>query len=201
MRQWVQRLMASPQHLPHDAAAIFGEAEVMADEAQRDVLPAEGSGRTESAAPPLLPDVPLALLRMEFVYEAVVDIAPTRMLGEGPIGERRIVPILGGQFAGPRLRGKVLPGGADRQLIRRDGVRRLDAFYEMQAEDGAVITVRNQVVIDPGQDGASDYRFSWVELTAPEGPHGWLNRRVFVGTLNSLRPQREAVLVRVYQVG
>jgi len=153
----------------------------------------------EGGAPPLMPSVPLVLPRAEFVYEAVVDLAPTMTLGEGPLGERRLVPILGGRFAGPRLHGKVLPGGADRQLIRRDGVRRLDALYEMQTEDGAVITVRNRVVVDPGEGGVADYRFSSIELTAPDGPHAWLNRRAFVGTLHSLRPVAQ-VLIRAYQL-
>jgi hypothetical protein len=81
-------------------------------------------------------------------------------------------------------------------LIRKDGVRRLDALYELEAEDGAVITVHNKVVVAP-VDGAPDYRFSTLEITAPEGPHAWLNRLAFVGTLHSLRP-RMAVLVRVY---
>jgi hypothetical protein len=140
--------------------------------------------------------VPLVLPRTEFVYEAMVEIAPTI-----PLAERRIVPITGGSFEGPAIRGKVLPSGADRQLVRKDGVRRLDALYEMQAEDGAILTVRNHVLIDPGRGGGgADYRFSTLEITAPEGPHAWLNRLVFVGTLNSLRPAREAVLIRAYKL-
>ena len=155
----------------------------------------------QGAAPPTaVADVPLVAPRTEFVYQAVVEIAPTVPLGDSPLGERRIVPITGGAFEGPNIRGKVLPGGADRQLIRKDGVRRLDALYEMQADDGAVITVRNQVLVAPGSAGAPDYRFSTLDITAPEGPHAWLNRLVFVGTLHSLRPAREAVLVRVFKV-
>ena len=153
------------------------------------------SAQNTAAGAATVPHVPP---RTEFVYEAVVDIAPTVPLGDSPLGERRIVPITGGTFEGPDIRGKVLPGGADRQLIRKDGVRRLDALYEMQAEDGAIITVRNQVLIAPG--GGADYRFSTLDITAPEGPHAWLNRLVFVGTLHSLRPAREAVLVRVFKL-
>lgn len=141
---------------------------------------------------------PLVLPRSEFVWEALVELAPTLAMGEGPLGERRMVPITGGVFAGPRIRGRVLPGGADRQLVRRDGVRRLEALYEMQAEDGAIITVLNKVVVAP-VPGAEEYRFSTIEVTAPEGPHAWLNRLAFVGTLHSLRP-RLAVLVRVYSL-
>jgi hypothetical protein len=137
--------------------------------------------------------------RTEFVYEAIVDIAPLVALGDSPLGERRIVPILGGTFAGPELRGKVLAGGADRQLVRKDGARQLDALYEMQTDDGAIITVRNKVLIhDPA--GGTRYAFSSVEITAPEGKYGWLNRLVFVGTLQSLQPSRAAVAIRVFKV-
>lgn len=151
-------------------------------------------------APPGLTDLPLVPPRTEFVYEAVVEIAPLVPLGDSPLGERRIVPITGGRFQGPRIRGTVLPGGADRQLVRKDGVRQLDALYEMQAEDGAILTVRNQVLIDPGRDGTPDHRFSNIAVTAPEGPHAWLNRLVLVGTLHSLRPAQAAVLVRAFRL-
>ncbi|MFC7476852.1 DUF3237 domain-containing protein [Dankookia sp. GCM10030260] len=143
-------------------------------------------------------EIPLVAPGAEFVWEALVEIAPTRLLGEGPLGERRIVPITGGHFAGPRIRGRVLPGGADRQLLRRDGVKRLEALYEIEAEDGAVITVLNRVVIAP-REGAPDYRASTLEITAPAGPYAWLNRLAFVGTLHPLAP-RPAVLVRVFSL-
>lgn len=154
----------------------------------------------ETSPTGLLADIPLVPPRTEFVYEAVVEIAPLVPLGDSPLGERRIVPITGGRFQGPRLGGIVLPGGADRQLVRKDGVRRLDALYEMKTDDGAILTVRNQVTIDPGRDGAPDTRFLTIDVTAPEGPHAWLNRLVLVGTLHSLRPAQAAVLVRAFRL-
>lgn len=60
------------------------------------------------------------------------------MLAQGRLGERRIIPIVGGIFARPRIKGKVLPGGADRQLVRSDGAHVLNALYELQTDDGAV---------------------------------------------------------------
>ena len=147
----------------------------------------------------LAKQVPISKPATELVYEAVVDIAPVMLLGEGPLGERRLVPITGGVFAGPGLQGKVLAGGADRQLVRKDGVKRLDAFYEMQTDDGAVLTIRNQVLVDQPA-GGTRYALSNVEITAPEGKYGWLNRAIYVGTLDSLRPQRDAVLIRVFRV-
>ncbi len=153
--------------------------------------------QSSSSGGPLSP-LPIVSPRTEFVYEAIFDLAPTRTLGQGPLGERRIVPILGGRFEGPRIKGTVLPGGADRQLIRKDSVRLLDALYELQADDGAVITVHNHVLIDPRPDGSA-YGFSHIGIVAPEGPHDWLNHLVFVGSLHPMRPEPR-VLVRVFHL-
>jgi hypothetical protein len=69
----------------------------------------------------------------------------------------------------------------------------------MQTDDGAIITVRNRVLIDD-PTGPNRYARSVVRLTAPAGPHEWLNRRVFVGTLTSLRPEKQAVLISVFML-
>ena len=93
----------------------------------------------------------------------------------------------------------MLPGGADRQLLRPDGVKELDALYEIQTDDGTVITVHNQVVVDmPTQE--QRYARSVVKFRAPAGQYEWLNRRVFVGNLESLKPSRNAVKIRIFQV-
>ena len=149
----------------------------------------------------LVDDVPVPQPRATLLWTAAVDIAPREALGTGPLGERGIVPITGGRFwGGPgheALSGRVRAGGADRQLLRPDGVKMLQADYEMQTDDGAVLTVDNRVLIDESRQPAR-YALSHVHVTAPAGPHGWLNRRVLVGTLQVLRPRREAVLVRVF---
>lgn len=135
----------------------------------------------------------------DFVYEAIVDIEDVQSLGQSPMGQRFIVNILGGEFKGPMLQGKVLPGGADRQLLRPDGVKELDALYEMQTDDGVFITVHNQVTIDmPNPE--QRYARSVVRFRAPAGKYEWLNRRVFVGNLESQKPARNAVKIRVFQV-
>ena len=135
----------------------------------------------------------------EFVYEAIVEIADVQSLGQSLLGQRFIVNILGGEFNGPRLKGRILPGGADRQLLRPDGIKELDALYEMQTDDGVVITVHNQVTVDmPSPD--QRYAQSVVKFRAPAGQYEWLNRRVFVGNLESLRPSRNAVKIRIFQV-
>ncbi len=141
---------------------------------------------------------------LEFAYEAIVDVGDRRSLGASALGERFIIDILGGSFEGPRLRGTVLAGGADRQWLRPDGVKELHAVYEMLTHDGVVIAVDNQVLIDdPSGDTASSagrYARSVVRLRAPAGPYEWLNRRIFLGTLASLMPARKAVRIGVLMV-
>ncbi|SEE69906.1 Protein of unknown function [Rhizobiales bacterium GAS191] len=147
----------------------------------------------------IVSEIPIVSPRAEFVYEAICEIGPVIPLGGSPLGDRRLVPILGGSFVGPAIRGSIIPGGADRQLVRKDGVTLLDALYEMQTADGAILTVNNKVLIDPG-NGPAGYRFSTIAITAPDGPHAWLNRLILVGTLTSLRPRREAVLIRAFKL-
>ncbi len=171
------------------AAGLLGSHTAHAADAPTPALPSTSTTAT----------IPMNLPRTEFVYEAIVDLLPTLQLGTSPLGERRMVPITGGTFEGPGLRGTVMAGGADRQLVRRDGSVSLDAVYELQTDDGIVISVRNRVLSRRPKD-APAYVFSHIELTAPEGKYGWLNDFVYVGTLNSLRPQRAAVVIRVFKV-
>lgn len=131
-------------------------------------------------------------------WMAEVDIGERQDLGSSAAGHRFLVPILGGHFHGPHLAGRVLPGGTDRQLLRPDGVRVLDALYEMQVEDGTVITVHNRVLIDETGPG-EPYARSVLRACAPRGRHEWVSRRILVGTLQSLRPARAAVRVGVYE--
>lgn len=144
----------------------------------------------DSAAEPAPP-------ALELAWQAEVAIGQRQDLGRGPDGHRFMVPILGGWFEGPLGRGRVLPGGADRQRTRADGVRELHALYEMQAEDGEVITVHNHVLVDESVPGAR-YARSVIRVETPDGPWAVLRRRVLVGTLRSLRPSRDAVRVCAY---
>ena len=151
----------------------------------------------------LAESVPVLPVQGRLVWTAVVDVAAREGWGIGPRGERWMVPILGGCFWGApgfeSLHGQVCAGGADRQTLRPDGIKELDALYEMRTHDGAVITVHNQVLIDDSVQ-PERYARSCIRVTAPQGPHAWLNRRLFVGTLQPLRPTREAVMVRGYML-
>jgi hypothetical protein len=83
---------------------------------------------------------------LEFAFEVQASVGIPIELGETQFGRRRIVPIESGMVSGPRLDGVILPGGADWQLIRRDGVAEIEARYTLQADDGALIAVINRGV-------------------------------------------------------
>jgi hypothetical protein len=68
-----------------------------------------------------------------------ITAAPPQKLGTVPHGTRIIVPVTGGDFEGPRLRGKILPGGGDWLLLRSDGVLELDLRITLETDDHALI--------------------------------------------------------------
>lgn len=82
--------------------------------------------------------------RFEFLMSLAVDVGDVVSMGPGPLGERRVVGILGGTFEGPEMRGEVLPGGADWQIVRADGVLDLDARYALKDQAGGIIRVVSQ---------------------------------------------------------
>ena len=58
-------------------------------------------------------------------------------------GERRFVPVLRGQVAGPELNGELIEGGVDWQLQRADGATETSAHYAVRTPDGALIEVQS----------------------------------------------------------
>lgn len=140
---------------------------------------------------------------LEFAFEARLDLGPVQEVGNLAQGAgRRVIPIIGGTFAGPGgLSGRVLSGGADWQIVRADGSAELDARYTLQTDSGALIYVSNQGVrngppevlarlragerVDP-----SAYYFRATpkfEASAPELL--WLMRFIFVCTGERLAHQ------------
>jgi len=82
---------------------------------------------------------------LEFAFEVRAEVADPLIVGELPEGTRRIVDIVGGSVTGPGLAGRLRPGGADWQLIRRDdGFTVVDARYTIETDAGALIYVQNK---------------------------------------------------------
>ena len=136
-------------------------------------------------------------------------MATPQELGETPQGRRRIIGITGGRFSGERLSGRVLPGGADWQLVRADGVADLDARYTLETEDGALIYVRNRgyrhgpaavlTKLSKGEnvDPSLYYMRTTPRFETGDARYAWLNRMVCVAT-GARRPA--AVELDVYEI-
>lgn len=141
-------------------------------------------------------------------------LGPTQDLGPTARGHRRIIPITGGIFGGTApdgqvFQGTILPGGADWQLIRPDGVTEVEARYTLQTDDGTLVLITNRGYRHGPPDvirrlaagepvNSSEYYFRTTPAfeVAP-GPHDWVARTVFVAT-----GERRAgeVVIRVFSV-
>ena len=132
--------------------------------------------------------------QLDFIFAAHVTVDPALDLGDVGKGGRRIVPITGGEFAGPQLRGKVLPGGADWQIWRGDGVAELEARYTLRTDDGALIYVRNHALLHgpadviaaltPGRpvDPVSYYFRGATFFETSAARYAWITQHVVVCT-------------------
>jgi hypothetical protein len=132
--------------------------------------------------------------KLDFVLQSRVIFNPVMTLGTlGGMGVRMMVPILGGDFEGPSLHGRILPGGAEWPFIRPDGVGIVDARYSWETDDGVLINVRNtgyrhgppEVMAKLNAKQAVDprtyYLRTYTVFEAPDGPYSWLTRHVFIG--------------------
>jgi hypothetical protein len=146
---------------------------------------------------------------LRLLYTSIVEVGPPMLVGTASYGERRIIPIKGGSFTGPRLSGKVLPGGADWQVIRPDGITELEARYTLETDDGALIYVLNRGIRHGSREvmdrlaggervhpGEYYFRTSPVFETGAPG-YQWLHRLVAVATGERLKKE---VLITVYEV-
>jgi hypothetical protein len=122
-----------------------------------------------------------------------ITAAPSQKLGAVPHGIRIIVPVTGGDFEGPRLRGKVLPGGGDWLLQRSDGVLELDLRITLETDDHALIHMTFQGLrhgppeiigaLGRGQvvDPASYYFRTLPRFETSAEKYAFLNRIITVG--------------------
>ena len=133
-------------------------------------------------------------LKMQFAFKAEITLDKPMELGNAPRGNRRIIPITGGSFEGPEIKGSVVPGGADWQIIRADGVAELEAKYTLRTSDDVLIYVLNRGYrhgppevlkrlakgeqVDPKE---YYFRSTPVFETSSE-KYSWLNRYIFIAT-------------------
>ena len=142
--------------------------------------------------------------KTEFMWEAKVKIANMITVGESKRGVRRVIPITGGTFTGPQIKGEVLSGGEDWQLVRPDGDTELNARYLLKTDDDFVIQVINNALIHIDTKTKAFYCKSVLDLEAPtNSPYDYLNHAIYIGTLKmpELKPGEEPyVVIGVYKL-
>ncbi len=149
---------------------------------------------------PAVPESP----ELEFVLELHVTCDPGFTVGEHQHGNRFVIPITGGTFEGPKIKGIVLPGGADYQLQDREhGRTELDAIYCIQTDDGVNIHVRNWGISVMGRDESGRPQFYFRTSPKFEAPrdskYGWLNDAIYVCTIGPNAPG-DTVCLRVWKL-
>jgi hypothetical protein len=129
---------------------------------------------------------------LQLLFEAQGVLDASIVLGNTPAGLKRVVPILGGTFTGPKMAGTIVPGGADWQYVRADDVTVVEARYLLRTDDGVLIEVHNRGLrhgpaetmrrLTAGENvSPADYYFRATPvLTAPAGKYDWLNRHLYV---------------------
>ncbi len=138
---------------------------------------------------------------LEFFAQLSVMVSRPQEVGQTVHGMRRLIPILGGEARGLDWNARVLPGGADFQLIVNPRLAELDARYVMETDAGDLIYVQNRAVRVAAPEVMSQlirgeavdpqliyFRCSpSFETASPT--LGWISERLFVGT-GVRRPDR-----------
>ncbi|HYZ24675.1 MAG TPA: DUF3237 domain-containing protein [Rhodopila sp.] len=136
----------------------------------------------------------MAEIRTTHLMTLKLAVSGLQTIGDTPAGGRRVGLVAGGTFEGEKLRGTVLPGGADWLMVRGDGVTTLDVRLVLETHDKATIgmtyrglrhgpadvmaKVNGGEYVDP-----SLYYFRTVvnfETAAPQ--YAWLNKVFGIGT-------------------
>ena len=119
--------------------------------------------------------------RLNLIYRLEATVGDPQDVGEISAGHRRIVPLTGGTFSGPELRGTLLPGAsADWQIILPDGTALGDVRYTLETERGDLLYVQSQGVrhgstavlerLGRGEDvDAGEYTLSPASRMGPPG--------------------------------
>lgn len=140
---------------------------------------------------------------LEFVCELHVKLGQTYTVGQTAHGARVVIPITGGTFEGPNMKGTVLEGGADYQLVdQAKGRNEIEAIYSIKTDDGVYIHIRNCGLIVTGKnaDGSPNFYFRCApKFEAPsDSKYDWLNNSLFLCKPGGFTP--EGISLRVWRV-
>lgn len=146
---------------------------------------------------------------LKFFADLSVEVAKPIEVGQTIHGKRRLIPILGGAVTGNGWTARVLPGGADFQLIVTDQMAELDARYALETDAGDVIYVENHAIRTASPEVMA--KLIKGEVVSPESVYfrctprfetaspalSWISERLFIGT-GARYPDR--VVMRFFEV-
>ena len=122
--------------------------------------------------------------QLEFALQLKVTLGEAFGINNTQHGRRTVIPITGGTFEGPGIKGTIVSGGADYQLANADGRTELEAIYCIKTDDGVYIHVRNRGIIanTKDADGKPSFYFRCApQFEAPaDSKYGWLNNSLFL---------------------
>lgn len=131
------------------------------------------------------------MLSKEPLFRIEADLGQITEVGATPYGGRRVIEILGGRVTGARLRGRILSGGADWQIIRGDDVADIQARYVIETDAGARVLVRSdglrhgppdvlaRIAAGEQVDPALYYFRTALRFEASATELNWMNRAIF----------------------
>jgi hypothetical protein len=149
------------------------------------------------------------MISSEPIFRIHCEVANILDLGAAPFGHRRVVNLLGGTVSGAKLNGRVLPGGADWQIMAADSSLDIHARYTIESDAGALIQVDSRGLrtgppdvlarLSRGEDVDPAFYYFRTAMrfeTAHPGT-AWMNR---ILALAKGARERNAVKLDVYQV-
>ena len=141
--------------------------------------------------------------QLEFAMQLKVTLGEAFSIDNTQHGRRTVIPITGGTFEGPQLKGTIINGGADYQLANAQGRSELEAIYCIKTDDGIYIHVRNRGIIASGKDADGHPTFYFRAAPQFEAPadskYGWLNNALFV-CAPEFSQEFKGIVLNVWQV-
>ena len=141
--------------------------------------------------------------QLEFALQLKVTLGQAFSIENTQHGRRTVIPITGGTFEGPGIKGTIINGGADYQLANAQGRTELEAIYCIKTDDDIYIHVRNRGIIAGGQDADGKPTFYFKAAPQFEAPadskYVWLNNALFV-CAPDFSQQFQGIVLNVWKV-